>query len=271
MPFSPNIPADNTDLRREIYAGAIFKSPPTASSLGMISYIRAMLSERIGVPLETVQQRLDPSDLAERMRILRLEIVKDSVCLDYLRALMAEFGFSPQENAFDPLRLRGVMHNGHLNPALERAYSLHRDTWYANPQSQVNWWIALDDVPEERAFSFYPSFFAKSVRNNSADFDYDAWMNQVGWQSTRSQRDFDYPRALRPPDAAARQSFSCRAGEVLLFSSAHLHQTNPNTTGLARFSLDFRTVHLDDHREGRGAPNIDNISRPDAMKDYIFP
>jgi hypothetical protein len=42
-------------------------------------------------------------------------------------------------------------------------------------------------------------------------------------------------------------------------------------SGLTRFSLDFRTVDLKDHKENIGAPNIDNFSRGSAMKQYIYP
>jgi len=271
MLFSGTLPADNATLRQKLYAGEIFKTAPTSSSLETIAHINEIITKELGLPLEAVHERLSEKEFLEKMRDLRLAIVESPVCRDYARRLMTEFGFSIEQNAFDVIRLRSVLHNSHLNPALARAYSLHRDTWYANPQCQINWWIALHDVPEEQAFSFYPARFNRKVENTSAAFDYNQWMNKVGWQSTRSQLSVDYPRALQVPPAEERQSFSCRAGEILLFSAANLHQTNPNATGLSRFSIDFRTVHLDDHSNHKGAPNADNGSRPEALQDYIFP
>ena len=41
--------------------------------------------------------------------------------------------------------------------------------------------------------------------------------------------------------------------------------------GATRFSVDFRTVHLGDHRAGLGAPNVDNHSTGSALKDYVRP
>ena len=41
---------------------------------------------------------------------------------------------------------------------------------------------------------------------------------------------------------------------MILFSGAQLHETVPNTTGLARYSIDFRTVNFDDASPHRGAP-----------------
>ena len=51
----------------------------------------------------------------------------------------------------------------------------------------------------------------------------------------------------------------CPVGGVILFSGQQMHSSVPNTSGLTRFSIDFRTVHLDDVVAKRGAPNIDSV------------
>ena len=43
----------------------------------------------------------------------------------------------------------------------------------------------------------------------------------------------------------------------------------PNTTDLARYSIDFRTVHYDDVVERRGAANVDSRCTGTTMRDYI--
>ncbi len=43
----------------------------------------------------------------------------------------------------------------------------------------------------------------------------------------------------------------------------------PNTTGRTRFSIDFRTVHLDDVEAFRGAPNVDSACTGTTMADYL--
>ena len=55
----------------------------------------------------------------------------------------------------------------------------------------------------------------------------------------------------------------------MLFSAAQLHSTVPNTCGLTRYSIDFRTVHLDDVWNKAGAPNVDSASTGTTMRDYI--
>jgi hypothetical protein len=63
--------------------------------------------------------------------------------------------------------------------------------------------------------------------------------------------------------------FICPVGGIVLFSGAQMHSSVPNTSGVTRFSIDFRTVHLDDAAEKRGAPNIDSACTGTVMRDYI--
>jgi hypothetical protein len=58
-------------------------------------------------------------------------------------------------------------------------------------------------------------------------------------------------------------------GAILLFSAAQMHSSVPNTSGRTRFSIDFRTVHLDDVVARRGAPNVDSECTGTTMGDYL--
>ena len=57
-------------------------------------------------------------------------------------------------------------------------------------------------------------------------------------------------------------------GAVFLFSGAQMHSTVPNTSVLTRYSIDFRTVHLDDVWNRAGAPNVDSACTGTTMRDY---
>jgi len=48
-----------------------------------------------------------------------------------------------------------------------------------------------------------------------------------------------------------------------------MHSTVPNTSGYTRFSIDFRTVHLDDVIAQRGAPNIDSACTGTSLGDFL--
>ncbi len=263
----------NAELRAGIYAGKVFRVPATAASRLLVAGVLAALdAEFTGeTPHRKLQFELPGEELFRRIGKLRAAFLVDASLRERLFALLNEQGFLTSENAVDPLRLRAVTHLGHENPLAAPAYTAHRDTWYANPQAQVNWWIPLHDVTEADSFKFYHSLFGKPVPNESADFDYDEWMETVGWQNTSGKRAV-YPTAEESSYASVEgTAFACNAGDIILFSAAHLHQTVKNASGLTRFSIDFRTVHLADSEAGGGAPNVDNKSRGSALKDYLHP
>jgi len=60
----------------------------------------------------------------------------------------------------------------------------------------------------------------------------------------------------------------CPPGGVILFSGAQVHSTVPNTSGLTRFSIDFRTVDLRDLENGHGAPNVDTYCTGTSLRDF---
>jgi len=55
----------------------------------------------------------------------------------------------------------------------------------------------------------------------------------------------------------------------LLFSAAQMHSSVPNKSGRTRFSIDFRTVNIDDVIAHRGAPNVDSQCTGTTMGDYL--
>jgi hypothetical protein len=55
----------------------------------------------------------------------------------------------------------------------------------------------------------------------------------------------------------------------VLFSGAQMHSTVPNTSGVSRYSIDFRTVHLDEVVSKSGAPNIDSASTGTSLRDFM--
>jgi hypothetical protein len=58
-------------------------------------------------------------------------------------------------------------------------------------------------------------------------------------------------------------------GQVLLFSGAQLHKSIPNTSGRARYSVDFRTVYAPDLTAGRGAPLVDVYCTGTSIRDFV--
>jgi hypothetical protein len=183
------------------------------------------------------------------------------------RDFLSGLGIRVEEFAIDRFRLRGVAPGIHHLPAAAAAFYAHRDTWFANPQSQINLWMPLHDVDEQDSFGFYPQFFDQAVANDSDQFDYADFVRQGGFQNPQSR--LYHPRWLEtnPP---SDQPVQLQAGQLLLFAASHLHVTRPNVSSQIRFSVDVRLVHRQDHEHGRGAPNVDNRSRGCAVVDYTW-
>lgn len=266
-------PTANDKLRQSIYDGAILRRAATPATLRLVSHVVAQLDREFGtaVPHRQLQFSLPPDELYQRMGKVRRSVFASAETQGLVRAVMAEQGFVPEANALDSARLRAVTDGGHENPLAAAAYSAHRDTWYANPQAQINWWIPLYDVSEGETFAFFPAYFDKPVANDSAAFDYDKWSEQVGFQSTSAVSSLVpavYPSTTEEFARQGMVPFAAKAGEIILFAASHLHQTCKNVSGATRLSVDFRTVHIGDHEAGLGAPNVDNQSTGCALVDY---
>jgi hypothetical protein len=58
-------------------------------------------------------------------------------------------------------------------------------------------------------------------------------------------------------------------GGLVAFSAANMHSTVPNTSGRTRFSIDFRTVNIEDVKNKVGAPNIDSYCTGTSLRDFM--
>jgi ectoine hydroxylase-related dioxygenase (phytanoyl-CoA dioxygenase family) len=137
--------------------------------------------------------------------------------------------------------------------------------------SQINWWIPLYDFESESSMAFHPRYWNQGLLNGSAEFNYYEWnatsrknAAQHIKQDTRKQPHPEEPIELKPEIRVV-----CPPGGALLFSAAHLHSTVPNTSGRTRFSMDIRTVHIDDVLSMNGAPNIDSNSPTTSLRDFM--
>jgi hypothetical protein len=97
---------------------------------------------------------------------------------------------------------------------------------------------------------------------------YSAPFCQINWwmpiYDTRVQ-----PRPEEPVELDPQVRVVCDVAAAYQFSAAQLHSTVPNTSNVTRYSVDFRTVHLDDVLSRNGAPNVDSASTGTTMGDYL--
>lgn len=119
--------------------------------------------------------------------------------------------------------------------------------------------------------AIHPRYWDQPVRNGSAQYNYYKW-NLESRQSAAQHVKTDtrvQPRPEEPMELEPQVRLVCGPGGIYQFSAAQMHSTVPNTSSLTRYSIDFRTVHLDDAWSRSGAPNIDSACTGTTMADYL--
>lgn len=273
--FTRAIPGNSQELRERLYRGELFVLDATKESCRLVDAVQSAVSEAFadhGEP-RTVAHRISPDLFFAIAGKLRKLFYKQPHFLQLVANLITSLNFSAERTGFDPARLRIVSPGGHNNPAAAAVYHGHRDTWYANPETMITWWIPLHDVDSTNSFCFFPEQFEQEVCNDSEIFDLERWTAKddkklIGWQDKKTGLTAQYPQLLEEPEGVQVPVQCCR-GDILLFSGQHLHRTYKQNTDRSRFSLDFRTVDLVDDQNGLGAPNVDNRSTGAWIKKFL--
>jgi len=172
---------------------------------------------------------------------------------------------------FDVPRLRTATSDNYLTSGLAYAFHPHRDTWYSAPQCQINWWLPVYEVVPENCMAFHPRYWTEPIKNSSRGYNYYRW-NKESRASAARQIKADtrkQPKPEEPMELDPQLRVVTPVGGLLLFSGAQMHSTVPNTSGFTRFSIDFRTVHLDDVETHTGAPNIDSECTGTSLRDFL--
>ncbi len=261
--------------RAHLYAGALHLSSPSVARLHALALVRARVArafERVPDRLEWVHERLDVHAFFRHLTRARALLAEDAEIASAWGACLEEVGVTSTEFLVDRPRLRGVAPGGHRETVTHAAYALHRDTWYANPPSQINLWIPLRDVDEGDGLRIYRGAFSRAVPNDSSAFDYARWGKAVGFQNAAPPPGAVYPSATEAHalETGPASVLPVSKGGLLAFSGAHLHGPQPHDAPQTRFSVDLRVVHRGDHAAGLGAKRLDNKSRGDASLDYAF-
>jgi hypothetical protein len=256
--------------RQSLYDGQLFVYSPRPSSLALCSFARE-LAEEAFAPLEPrhAQDHLPVERFAEILAELKPKFIHHPRSKKLMQQLLAEMNADPAKTHFDVPRLRTSTNV--LTTGISYAFHPHRDTWYSAPFNQINWWMPVYDVQPDNVMAFHPRYWTQPVKNGSHDYNYQEW-NRTSRQIASQQIGVDTRKQPRPEehmDLDPQIRVVCPVGGILLFSAAQMHSTVPNTSGYTRFSIDFRTVHLDDVLARRGAPNIDSDCTGTCMGDYL--
>jgi hypothetical protein len=263
---------DEAARRQRLYAGQLVVLSPRPSTLALIEHARDMIEGAFdGVDPLTAQYEMPVERYVEICAPLKPAFIHNDTTKRLLKAVVEDFGCDLEQTYIDVPRLRMVTSDGYLTSGVGYAHHPHRDTWYSAPLAQLNWWLPIYDIESESSMAFHPYYFDRAIKNGSADFNYYEW-NAVGRKGAAQHVKSDTRKQPKPEEPLEHLQPELRlvapAGSIVLFAAAHLHSTVPNTSGRARYSIDFRTVNRVDLESGDGAPNVDSYCTGTSLRDF---
>ncbi|WP_181782444.1 hypothetical protein [Pseudonocardia pini] len=262
---------DDRERRDRLFAGDVVVYTHVPEIAAFAEFARGLITEAFA-PFEprTVQEHRTPEELAEILIAFKPRFIHHPESIAHVRRIVTALGADPAAVYADVPKLRTAFPLGGLTTGIAYAFQPHRDTWYSAPLQQLNWWLPLWPVAPSNVMEFYPRGFGREVPNTSSSYDYtewNAWRSRMSELNTRDTRVQPAPVAPLPPDEP-RLCLVPPVGGVMLFSGDQLHASIPNTSGVARYSVDFRTVDVADLRSGRGAPGVDVAATGTSLGDF---
>ncbi len=258
------------DLRRQLYSGNLVILTRLQAVSDFVEYTREELTELFKpYDPEHAHDHIEPPEMARMLGTWKPRFIHAENSRKLVRAIVEEAGFPAGHTHYDLPKPRTSFPVGHLTTGVAFAFPWHRDVWYSAPAQQINWWLPVFPARDDNAMSFDLKSFDREVANSSGTFDY--YQNNASRLTTATQ--VTRERQSRPGALNHRPDQELvilpAPGGILLFSGAQLHASIPNTSGRARFSVDFRTVDVRDLMAGWGAPLVDVHCTGTAIRDFI--
>jgi hypothetical protein len=266
--IDPDVTGD--ELRQQIFTGNLVILTRLQSLRDFVEYTRDELTELFSPhDPEHAHEHIEPGEMAKILSAWKPRFIHSDMSKKLVRAVIEEAGFPAAETHYDLPKPRTSFPVGHLTTGVAFAFPWHRDAWYSAPAQQVNWWLPIFGVREDNAMSFDLPSFDRAVPNSSDAFDY--YQNNAGRLTTATGVTREVQARPGAIDHHPGQELVVlpAPGQVLLFSGAQLHKSIPNTSGRARYSVDFRTVYAPDLAAGRGAPLVDVYCTGTSIRDFV--
>ena len=258
--------------RKHLYDGDLYIFPPCPSSLALCEFAREMIQDEFGSldPLKA-QYSLPVEQYATILSRLKPKFIHHPKSKLHIQGILKEHGCDLNKTYFDVPRMRTSTSDNYLTTGIAYAWHPHRDTWYSAPLSQLNWWLPIYEIDANDGVAFHPRYWSGAIANDSNIYNYYQWnkTHRAAAAHYVKEDPRPLPRPVKPVELDPQIRPVCPVGGIILFSGAQLHSSVPNTSGKTRFSIDFRTVDLDDVAAKRGAPNIDSACTGTSLRDFL--
>ena len=150
-------PALDAERRQQVFAGNLFVYEPRPSGKALCDHAWQLIREAFSpIDPRDAQFEMKVEDFVKIISPLKTQFTHHPRSKQLLRALLEELGCNPEETYFDVPKLRIVTSGGYLVAGVGYAYKHHRDTWYACPPAQINWWTPITEITPESAFVLHP-------------------------------------------------------------------------------------------------------------------
>nr|WP_306456458.1 hypothetical protein [Pseudomonas sp. LJDD11] len=253
------------DFRHAIYRGDIFLDTDLPMAESLCAFARESITAAFNgeTDHQALHTMMPVEEFVSLVQRLKGQFTNCQQVKDMIRQFIVDLGLAPEDYLFDVPRIRVVPNYDYLHAGVSYAYKPHRDTWYGSPECQINTWMPVYSIEPEQTMMINPAYFDVAVKNSSADWSLAHWINVQRPLATANVTEEVrvHPLPLEELSTASELRVAGNSGDILLFSSAHLHGTVANHTNKTRFSVDFRLIHIADLLAGRGAINVDNKVR----------
>lgn len=261
------------ERRAQIFDGGIFLYAATPGSLKMTEWARELIDQAFGGTgdVRRAHNVLDVRQFVERAGPLKSTFTNSAQTKRACQELIVGMGCDPETTYFDLPRLRVAPPGAFLTSGVSYAYKPHRDTWYAHPPQLVNYWVPVFDGDPSHVMSMFVEYFRRPIGNTSSEWDYDDWVKNARFAAASNigQETRRHPVPSMQLDDAADIRIVQNSGDLMLFSTCHLHATAPNELDTIRFSYDLRTLHVEDLALGRGPENLDGRATGSTLRDFL--
>lgn len=270
-------PIDEKMRREIIYSGGIIVFKDILAVKKLQTFVKNLTFQYFGDldPL-TASEKMEETEYLKTVDTLQRTFSNDPTALDYFRDLLFFLGLDKSETFWGRPTFRIQPSHGKYKARQTIGIGPHRDTWYANVFQQTNWWMPIFPLSSENTLAFYPSFWEEKIQNTTKGWDLFSF-RQARENATLKKVDVEglesaYPRVkvidknlINDQD---KITLIIEPGDIVNFSGAHLHEGVENTSGVTRFSIEVRTVNVDDIKKNIAAPNVDTESSGNSFCDF---
>ncbi|GEL20276.1 hypothetical protein [Pseudonocardia asaccharolytica] len=261
------------DGRREsLFAGNFYLYTNLPGAHALADHAKSLIAEAFsGRDPERAQYEMPVDEFVELVGPLKAEFTNGQRTKELCQQFALDLGVDPENTYFDIPRLRVIPADNYLSAGVSYNYKAHRDMWYGHPQQLVNYWVPVFPVVGDNVMSMFTDYFDKPIKNGSNAYDYDEWVAKHRPAATEkiTTDDRPHPLPLEEIDSRGEIRIAGGSGDVMMFSSNHLHASAPNLSGVTRFSYDLRTINLEDIRAGRGPRNVDCGATGTTLGDFL--